>query len=308
MITHCSMGTVIKRPSRQCQSPYVADVVMDNQDNQVIAHSPALGCCGLSDTQSRVICSKISAPREAAICTHRIDLAVLTSPNSSPAKAAKAKAVLVGINPKLAEVIAQNALKHGKIKCLQNIQSYRTETVMLNSRFDFTGVDEMGRSFVMEVKNVPLADVVDVPKKEKKAALKEVREKQNNQDNQDNQDHAMIAYFPDGYRKSLKPTEVVSSRALKHVQELQEIACTTNMRAILCFVIQRSDVTRFQPSKIDPLYRAAVLEAWRHGVEIITLQTMWVFDENTQIARCVVVSSCDLPIMLADVYGPLPMP
>jgi DNA-binding sugar fermentation-stimulating protein len=82
-----------------------------------------------------------------------------------------------------------------------------------------------------------------------------------------------IAYFPDGYRK--KNTDIVSPRALKHIQELEEIVTTTDKRAILCFVIQRSDVDRFQPSNIDPTYRKAVQQAYLSGVEIKTLQVTW---------------------------------
>ena len=50
--------------------------------------------------------------------------------------------------------------------------------------------------------------------------------------------------------------DTVSPRALKHVQELEKIKQQEpNMRCILCFVIQRTDVKQFQPSLIDPIYR-----------------------------------------------------
>ena len=35
----------------------------------------------------------------------------------------------------------------------------------MNSRFDFAGIDSNDKPFVMEIKNVPLADYVDVHKK-----------------------------------------------------------------------------------------------------------------------------------------------
>jgi DNA-binding sugar fermentation-stimulating protein len=43
----------------------------------------------------------------------------------------------------------------------------------------------------------------------------------------------------------------------------------------MCYVIQRTDVAKFQPSIIDPEYRAAVKEAVAGGVEIITLVVKW---------------------------------
>ena len=41
------------------------------------------------------------------------------------------------------------------------------------------------------------------------------------------------------------------------------------------FVIQRTDVTKFQPSIIDPIYRDAIKEANDMGVEIMTFNVEW---------------------------------
>ena len=43
----------------------------------------------------------------------------------------------------------------------------------------------------------------------------------------------------------------------------------------MCYVIQRTDVNRFQPSVIDPEYRTAFKTAVESGVEIITLVVSW---------------------------------
>ena len=43
----------------------------------------------------------------------------------------------------------------------------------------------------------------------------------------------------------------------------------------MCYVIQRTDVDRFQPSLIDPEYREAFKEAVKSGVEIITMVVQW---------------------------------
>ena len=98
------------------------------------------------------------------------------------------------------------------------------------------------------------------------------------------------AYFPDGYRK--KKNEVVSPRALKHIQELEEIALQGKMRAILCFIIQRKDVSLFQTSNLDPIYKEAVYKAHQNGVEINTLQVQW-----TRNGECYFIRN-DLPISL----------
>lgn len=273
-------GTVIKRPSQYCKSPYVADVeILSSIDDENMCHSPSLGCCGLADKQSFVYLSKMTNLN--AKTQFRIEMSLLKDGDNE---------TMVGINPKLGEYIAENALKNDCILGLENIVSYEREKTLLNSRFDFIGIDENNREFVMEVKNVPLADYVDVPKKEKKNYTKQIENKQYNE---------KIAYFPDGYRKN--STGVVSERALKHVKELQEIVETTNKRAILCFVIQRDDANCFQPSNKDLIYKKAVQDAWKSGVEIKTVQVCW-----NKKGECYFMRN-NMPIYLFDIEGPQSM-
>lgn len=267
-------GTIVKRPSQHCKTPYMADAIIDSSAQEILAHTPSLGCCGLVEKGSHVILSKIVS--KTAKSSHRAELSIHRDGSHQE---------IVGINPKLSETIAERCLQYNCIDNLNNVRSYKREVTLLNSRFDFVGVDENGRDFVMEIKSVPLADYVDAPKKEKKKLLKDLPEDQK-------QFHNKIAYFPDGYRKN--NTDLVSPRALKHIQELQEIVETTNMRGILCFMIQRADASSFQPSNIDPLYKLAVKTAWKNGVEIKTVQVKW--DEN---GTCTFVRN-DLPIHLLD--------
>ena len=267
-------GTVLKRPSAYCKTPYVADVQIENED--ILGHSPSLGCCGLADKGSAVILSKLEGGKTKT--SHRLELSIQKEGEYT---------TIVGINPRLGESIAENALKANCISGLQNILSYTRETTILTSRFDFTGIDENGGTFIMEIKNVPLADYNDVPKKERKHYLHKLENMQYNE---------KIAYFPDGYRK--KSTDVVSPRALKHVEELEKIAKTSRTRAILCFVVQRSDANCFQPSNIDMTYKKAVQKAWLNGVEIRTIQVEWSLDGSCRFIRD------DLPIYLFDTEGP----
>jgi hypothetical protein len=133
---------------------------------------------------------------------------------------------------------------------------------MVDSRFDFSGIDANGVPFIMEVKNVPLADYEDVTAKDRKKMSFD-----------DRCINSKVAYFPDGYRK--KSTDTVSPRALKHINELALIKRMSKTRCIMCYVIQRTDVDRFQPSVIDPEYREAFKEAVKSGVEIITMVVQW---------------------------------
>lgn len=265
-------GTVAKRPSIYIKSPYVADVKVENES--VIAHSASLGCCGLADVGASVLMSPVIVKKakndEKLHCEYRIYLSIFKEKNNE---------TVVGIYPKLAEDLTENALKNNYLHILPNIQSYQRETPMyiegkVDSRFDFSGIDCNGIPFIMEVKNVPLADHEDIDSKLRKKKC------------YDNYDPtSKIAYFPDGYRK--KKTDTVSPRALKHIQELTLIKKETNTRCIMCYVIQRSDVSSFQPSIVDPEYREAFKTAMETGVEIITMVIHWtIFGEAFLVTDC----------------------
>jgi DNA-binding sugar fermentation-stimulating protein len=256
-------GNVIKRPSAIIKTPYVADVLLSNKD-QIIAHSLSLGCCGLADANAEVLLedltsSQINKKSEKPKCSHRIHLSIYRD---------QEREIIIGINPKLAEILVEKALEQNVIHSLQNIKSYKREVAMyisgkVDSRFDFTGVDQNGVPFIMEIKNVPLADYEDVCSKDRKLLDFTGREFS-----------SKVAYFPDGYRK--KSTDPISPRALKHVQELTWIKKEDpRIRCILCFVIQRHDVNRFAPSVIDPIYREAIRVAMDAGVEIIPMVIKW---------------------------------
>ena len=249
-ISQLHKGTIIKRPSAHIKTPYVADVTIENIE--FLAHTPSLGCCGLADKGAEVLMEKT----EKTKTNFRVQLAIFNEPEKNNIQ-------YIGINPKLSETLVNNALLNNCFHNLKYIKKLGREKKILNSRFDFIGVDKDDRSFILEVKAVPLADYDDIYAKERKK-----------KDYTDRAYDTKISYFPDGYRKKLKDT--VSPRALKHVQELEKIKQQEpNMRCILCFVIQRTDVKQFQPSLIDPIYRKAVQKAWINGVEIFTLQVSW---------------------------------
>lgn len=246
-------GEVIKRPAATCKTPYVADVVLENGEN-VLAHTAALGCCGLADKSASVLMTKVNNPKN--VCNHKIMLSVKKENDNTE---------LIGIDPSLAEKIVESCLKNNCLSALRNIREFKGQVTQLNSRFDFAGIDENGTEFLLEVKNVPLADYVDCCAKDRK-----------NYDTSKHKYDDKISYFPDGYRKNKKVT--VSERALKHIQELTKIKTTTKKRTIMCYVIQRTDVSSFQPSVIDPIYRNAVIEGYKNGVEIIPIVCKWTTD------------------------------
>jgi DNA-binding sugar fermentation-stimulating protein len=266
---------ILKRPSSVSKTPYVADIKIVEKDYNTCCHTPSLGCCGMADAGSTVITTPIKSKK--CISEYRAELSIFSDTKGS---------IVVGINPKLAEDIAQKCLENNLLQHLK-IQSFTCQKTYMNSRFDYAGIDSDGTEFVLEIKNVPQADYVDTDKKERKNYTKEINNAKF---------YEKIAYFPDGFRKKAK--DVISPRALKHIQELEMLAKTTKIRAMLCFIIQRSDTHIFQTSHIDPIYREAVYKAWKNGVEIKTIQVQWSRD-----GLCTFVRN-DMPILLSDTYGP----
>jgi sugar fermentation stimulation protein A len=273
---------IVSRPSKVCKTPYVADIELE--DGTIVqAHCASLGCCGLCEKDCYVYASPMKsncAQSKSKVCSYKIYLA-----NFYEEKQIGGQVItnnqLIGIDPKLAETLVENALTQNYLKTLTHIRTYKREVCLLNSRFDFAGIDEHGNYFVLEVKNVPLADYADVSSTERKKMVK-------NGDFANLDINKKISYFPDGYRK--KKGEVVSERALKHINELAEISHSKIFRPIICFVIQRTDVSSFQASLLDPIYKAAFNDAISQGVEVIVLVVSW----NAQGEASFV--TCDLPI------------
>ncbi len=254
-------GTVIKRPSKYIKTPYVADIIPFNSETSILGHTASLGCCGLADVGATILMAPVPKTKkhdDKLHCEYRVYLSVIKERNNE---------IVVGIHPKLAEELVESAIKNNLLNILQNVQTYKRETTIyvegkVDSRFDFTGIDSNGIPFIMEVKNVPLADYEDITAKDRKMKCFD-----------DRAQNSKVAYFPDGYRK--KSTDTVSPRALKHIKELTLIKSESKTRCIMCYVIQRTDVESFQPSVIDPEYREAFFEAMDAGVEIITLVVNW---------------------------------
>lgn len=257
-------GTVIKRPSKIIKSPYVADISMENKE--ILGHTASLGCCGLADVGANILMKKIDQKQninkqsEKIKCEYRVYLSCYIDKERD-------QEVIVGIHPKLAEDLTEQALIKNCFSKLQNIKSYKRETCIyvenkVDSRFDFSGIDKNGIPFIMEVKNVPLADFEDITSVERKKRNYEARDF-----------NSKVAYFPDGYRK--KKIDTVSPRALKHIRELTLIKKESKTRCIMCYVVQRTDVNRFAVSVIDPEYRNAVKNALENGVEIIVMVVEW---------------------------------
>lgn len=245
---------VINRPSINCKTPYVGDMMIDEKIEMV--HCPSLGCCGYVDKDQNVYVTECDNPKK---CKYLCQFALRYENNYK---------YLIGVNPKMAEKIVHKCLLNNIIPGLNEIISVKPEQKYLNSRFDFVCTNKENREIIIEVKNVPCADYEDIEKKDRK-----------NKDYSNYNIYSKVAYFPDGYRK--KKTDVISPRALKHIEELEKLKLEKpERRTILIFVIQRIDCSSFQASIVDPVYKSTLNKAYDNGVEIIPIQTMWDINGN----------------------------
>jgi hypothetical protein len=92
-------------------------------------------------------------------------------------------------------------------------------------------MDEAGVPFILEIKNVPIANYEEIPQAKKVKSSTKTTSKTSKKKMQELPDYksfpfgSKVAYFPEGYRK--KSTDTVSPRALKHVKELTFIKTET---------------------------------------------------------------------------------
>lgn len=289
ILTNILQSNIIKRPSKHIKSPYIADISLlnnneeDIKQEEYLCHMPSLGCCGLADNGAIILVSDLRNNNKIK-SDFRAEASLYECKERN-------QSVIIGINPKIGENIVEECLKKNLIKDLY-MKKYKRERTIGNSRFDFIGKTEDDKLFIMEVKTAPLANYVDIEKKELKKKIKNgeiVLSKY--------KFNEKISYFPDGYRK--KKGDVVSPRALKHIEELEKIKIQygNKIRCILIYVILRDDCNRFTTSITDPIYKKAVKKAFDIGVEIKTVQVKWNYNSEGRVLNCDFVRN-DLPIDL----------
>lgn len=246
-------AVVVNRPSKVVKSPYMADIIVEGSTEEVLCHSPALGCAGLIVQGSNVLVT----PKDSASAKSKYSLDLVDIGSS-----------IVGANPNFCNKMVKTALERGFVDGLPQFdkKNIKSEASIDESRFDFKCVQD-SITYYVEVKGVPNACISDV----KMSPMKKSKIQQEVNDARDK-----IAYFPDGYRK--KADEAISPRALKHVQHLTRLCKEPDTVCVLLFVVQRQDCIKFQPTKNDPLYRKAVYEASAEGVKVLAHCVSWTED------------------------------
>ena len=255
---------VINRPSKKIKSPYLADIKLFDDANNLIdiehlAHSPTLGCNGMIASNIIVYVTENNGEKDEK---RKSKYTIFNIQINNPE-------IIIGVHPMTANTIFENILKNKIIDELKDAINIRREVKVLNSRIDFYCEIDNKKVF-LEVKNVPIADYVNSPIEDKKNK----KDKNININTSiENNEYEKIGLFPLGYRK--KKDDLISPRAYKHLEDLIEIQKKENHEAYLIYIIQRSDVKYFSPSLIDKIYYDKVYEAIDNGVKVIPLLVTW---------------------------------
>jgi DNA-binding sugar fermentation-stimulating protein len=212
-----------------------------------MAHTPALGCCGLIAPGALVwvMCSG-GGKTVSQYTIYLVELADGTRICAHPTVANEVAAGLLG----LAEA--------GPIPGLEDV---RREVTVGASRFDFAGRVGARKAFI-EVKSAPIADYVDCMPRDRANALRGVA-----------CTGPKMAIFPHGNKRK---DGVISERAIKHARELQALAAGPD--APLCallYLSMRTDIDRFTVSSVDATYKTAVSTAQATGVQVHAYAIRW---------------------------------
>ena len=284
-------GTVIKRPSSQIKSPYVADVALDNSMT-ALAHAPALDCAGMCVPGKEVY---MTARPPGGKTTHAIELVVSDAPVKTD------KRVLVGAHPRLGELIALEVLNRGLLKDSLSLDDefvigpvnaegstnsqqtidIKQQVTLGDSRVDFEMTiqnKEKSHRVVFEVKNVVCADYEKGTEPLKTGANHCVVIAESSEDS----NYRRSALFP--WAKSRSQTfedkKVCSARALKHLRNLHDLASNRDVTPVVLFVVNRSDCQRVRAChEACPVFCDVLKEVTRDdAVRALGVRVKWTED------------------------------
>jgi len=252
------LALVINRPSKINKSPYVADVkIIDGPDeyeqDEVIVHSPSLGCHGLIARGKHVIMSRIDNPK--GVCKYSI-LCHLDE-----------RGTIIGTHPLYGNRLWRKTLDMKIVREFADLTNIRNEISVegYHSRFDFGGT-RGDKDVIMEVKSAPLASR-DLFKTTKYNCVVSK-----------DRDESLISFFPDGYRK--KKGDVVSPRALKQLKELINLT-EKGKECWVVYIINRNDTGDFTINPHDPIYKKCCEESIEKGMNVCVHEYRYVYENHS---------------------------
>ena len=248
-------ATVVRRPSQYNKSPYLADILVDGEQEPSVAHTPALGCNGYV-APGQVVWA-MPATNSKTISKYTI-------------YHAEQDGEIICIHPQVANAVARALLESWLV--VPGLQKIKSEVTVGDSRFDFGARVQKQKAYI-EVKSAPIADIVDALPKDRSRSISSMGPGP----------HPKTAIFPHGNN----PKEgLLSPRALKHIEHLNGL--TTEARCVMLYLTMRTDVNRLTISARDKVYREAVARAAAAGVQVEAWTVKWT-GRHAYLGECIPV-------------------
>ena len=292
-------GRILSRPSVKLSRENISDVLILKDNTYILTYTPSYGCTGMANSG----CDVFVAPcppdidgdgREMALVTehgetftHTIFLAEFTEKPDN--------LQIIAINPKIAIELMESILEKNLISCLPGVKEIKRNVPMflegkVDSTFSFVGICDDDVPFVMEVSNAPFAEYksedindINIMKEHHLAQMKralEIAQAPENTplppplppapfDDDDRFYNLKTSYFPETNNKCVSP------ELIQRINEMANIASESAVRCILGYVVQRTDINKFEISNYNTEYYKAVANAVAHGVFIVPVVVSW---------------------------------
>jgi len=278
-------GVVVRRPSQHNKSPYVADVTLEEDGTEIIAHAPMLDLGGILKPGTVV---RMTKSKPGGKTSHAIQLVKVIETDQDGTSSRKTKTVntWIGAHPGLGNAIAKALIENGHITeailgdSKKTVEKLKAEVTMPcpdgseKVRSDFV----LNDSVVVEVKSCVCADYQKdrAPEFDKKDRYVTVI-------SEDNDDlYKKTALFPIGKRaQNFQGQKVVSERCIKHLRHLSEIArgeykSDGYETACLLVIVNRGDCEKFRPCReACPVFAQEFSNAISDGVRILVPKIVW---------------------------------
>jgi len=289
---------LLSRPSKKYPtSGGLSDIKIIKDNREMVAHTPSYDCDGLAESGLDIYVApcppddddgEILSAMNGDTFTHTIFLSVFREINTNktgpkpvkykknnvptiPAPSADDDSEtdddddneqFIAINPKIAIEVMESAIEKHLMALLPPVKQFKRNIEIklegkVDSTFSFVGFCENNVPFIMEVNNVPFAEYTHGTRKKKEDGKSHFNSK--------------TSYFPG---KNCKNT----AEMIKKINDLTTIKKESITRCLLGYVIERTDIDRFEFSAYNDEYRAAVRNAVENGVDIVPLVVCWTKD------------------------------
>jgi len=288
--TDLFQAELVRRPSERNRSPWVADVRLDS-GRIALAHVPALDMGGLCvpgsklllkvavDSKGQPVGSKAVGSYGTPKCEFILQLVYVAEPEN-----AHMGGCWCAAHPSLGEKLTAALLEKGLVREMPKVEGIRKEVTGIagcNMRADFVIEHRNNQASVLEVKTVLNTDYNPATPPARKEAVYLGRAR----------NYQRAGIFPWGQVAQVGPEgeQVVSSRAIKHIDELAAIArgvhtgrSDQQLLPMLLFMVVRPDVVSMRINDEScPSFARHAQAAKAAGVRIVAHKVRWGTGKNT---------------------------